>query len=174
MFQLLCWTNKQGERLILRHPSVYLSPRLFVQQRPCIGRLDRIAHRKWRETKEHPSRATSSHQISCSLVSLHFLCNILPSHPIMQLFWMISFYDPSISGQESSCTCLQLYFGMQACRIWLFWHICRYRLSANLICRHICISEVILSVPRGSFLVVLLVMILLKFFKRSPQCCRLK
>ena len=29
-------------------------------------------------------------------------------------FWMNNFYDPSISGQESSCTCLQLYFGMQA------------------------------------------------------------
>ena len=32
---------------------------------------------KWRETKLQPSRARSGHQISCCLVSLHFLCDIL-------------------------------------------------------------------------------------------------
>ena len=39
-----------------------------------------MSHRKWRETKQYPSRATSGHQISCSLVSLYFLCDILSSH----------------------------------------------------------------------------------------------
>ena len=36
-----------------------------------------MSHWKWRETKRQPSRARSGHQISCSLVSLHFLCDIL-------------------------------------------------------------------------------------------------
>ena len=37
----------------------------------------RMSQWKWRETKQHPSRARSGHQISCSFVSLHFLCDIL-------------------------------------------------------------------------------------------------
>ena len=37
----------------------------------------RMSHWKWRETKQHPSRARSGHQISCCLFSLHFLCDIL-------------------------------------------------------------------------------------------------
>ena len=35
------------------------------------------SHWKWRETKLQPSRARTGHQISCCLVSLHFLCDIL-------------------------------------------------------------------------------------------------
>ena len=42
------------------------------------GRLARMPHRKWRSTKQQPSRAGSGHQISCCLVSIHFLCNISP------------------------------------------------------------------------------------------------
>ena len=41
-----------------------------------------MSHRKWRETKQHPCRATTGHQISCGLASLHFLCYILSSHPV--------------------------------------------------------------------------------------------
>ena len=41
----------------------------------------KMSHRKWRATKHHPSRATSGHQISCFLVSLHFLCDILSKSP---------------------------------------------------------------------------------------------
>ena len=36
-----------------------------------------MSHRKWRETKQQPSRARSGHQISCCLNFLHFLCDIL-------------------------------------------------------------------------------------------------
>ena len=36
-----------------------------------------MSYWKWRETKQEPSRATSGHQISCWLVFLHFLCEIL-------------------------------------------------------------------------------------------------
>ena len=39
----------------------------------CTGRLDRMLHRKLRETKWQPSRARSGHQLRCCLVSLHFL-----------------------------------------------------------------------------------------------------
>ena len=48
------------------------------------GRPIRMLHRKWRENKQDPSRARSGHQLSCCLVSLHFLCDILsgrPAHP---------------------------------------------------------------------------------------------
>ena len=37
----------------------------------------RMSYWKWRETTLQPSRARSGHQISCCLVSLHFLCDIL-------------------------------------------------------------------------------------------------
>ena len=47
----------------------------FIKVTTVIGA--RMSHWKWRETKQHPSRARSGHQISCSLVSLHFLCDIL-------------------------------------------------------------------------------------------------
>ena len=47
------------------------------------GRLDRMSHRKWWETKQQQSRARLGHQISCCLVSLHFLCEILSSHPVL-------------------------------------------------------------------------------------------
>ena len=48
----------------------------------CTGRPDKMLHRKWRETKQQPSRARSGHQISCCLVSLHFLCDILSGRPV--------------------------------------------------------------------------------------------
>ena len=36
-----------------------------------------VAQRKWRSTKQQPSRARAGYQISCCLLSLHFLCDIL-------------------------------------------------------------------------------------------------
>ena len=60
----------------------------MVQFSLCLYwvRLDRMSHRKWRATKHHPSRVTSSHQISCCLVSLRFLCDILSSHSVGEAF----------------------------------------------------------------------------------------
>ena len=78
--------------------------RVIVHQVPCFGRHNhwaslrhleegqygltwctvigaRMSHWKWRETKLQPCRARSGHQISCCLVSLHFLRDILA--PIM-------------------------------------------------------------------------------------------
>ena len=37
----------------------------------------RISHRIWKETKMHPGRLRSSSLISCCLLCLHFLCDIL-------------------------------------------------------------------------------------------------
>ena len=42
-----------------------------------------MSHRKWRETKRHPNIATSGHQISCSLISLNILWDILSSHSVV-------------------------------------------------------------------------------------------
>ena len=41
------------------------------------GRPDRMSHGKWRESKQQPSKARSGNQLSCCLVSLHFLSHIL-------------------------------------------------------------------------------------------------
>ena len=49
----------------------------FSQPIYSAGRLERMLNRKWRETKQQPSRAWSGNQISGCLVSLHFLCDIL-------------------------------------------------------------------------------------------------
>ena len=48
----------------------------------CTGPPDRISHRKWRWIKQQPSRARSSYQLSCCLLSLRFLCDILRSDPV--------------------------------------------------------------------------------------------
>ena len=46
----------------------------------ATGRPVRMSHKKWRETKQQPSK--TGHQISCCLVSLHFWCDILSGHPV--------------------------------------------------------------------------------------------
>ena len=55
----------------------------------CTGPPDRMSHRKWRSTKQHPTRARAGwagYQISCCLLFLHFLCDILSGGPVFQ-FW---------------------------------------------------------------------------------------
>ena len=42
----------------------------------------RMSHRKWRETKHQPSWWPDLVLLGCCLVSLHFLCDILTSHPV--------------------------------------------------------------------------------------------
>ena len=57
-------------------PSTYMSE----THETCVPNYHQIPyyratwHRKWRETKQQPSRARSGHH-SCCLVSLHFLCD---------------------------------------------------------------------------------------------------
>ena len=45
------------------------------------GQPDRMSHRKWREIKQQPSRARQGQEISCCIVALHFLCDILSGRP---------------------------------------------------------------------------------------------
>ena len=47
------------------------------------GRPVRMSHRKWRESKQDPSRARSGNQPSCCLVSLHFPSDILSGRPVV-------------------------------------------------------------------------------------------
>ena len=56
-----------------------------LRHRPnsSTGSPDRMSHRKWRSTKEQPSRARAGYQISCCLLSLHFLCDILSGGPVV-------------------------------------------------------------------------------------------
>ena len=56
--------------------------------------VTRMSHRKSRETKQQPSSARSGNQISCCLVSLHFLCDILATVTVQG--------GPSGHGQPAS------------------------------------------------------------------------
>ena len=47
--------------------------------------VDSITHRIWKETKLQPSRVRSSNLISCCLVCLHFLCDILPTFTVIEM-----------------------------------------------------------------------------------------
>ena len=42
----------------------------------------RMAHRKWKETKQEPGTAGPGNMLGCCLVSLHFLCYILCSRSV--------------------------------------------------------------------------------------------
>ena len=53
------------------------------------GPPDRMSHRKWRSPKQQPSRARAGYQISCCLLSLHFLCDILLTFTVV-IFTVIS------------------------------------------------------------------------------------
>ena len=48
----------------------------------CTGIGARMSQWTWRETKQHPSRVRSGHQVSCCLISLHFRCDILAPIPV--------------------------------------------------------------------------------------------
>ena len=49
----------------------------------CTGPHERMLHWKWIDAKPQPIRTRSGHQISCCLVYLQFLCDILPSRPVV-------------------------------------------------------------------------------------------
>ena len=54
-------------------------------------------------TKQQPSGARSGHQISCCLVSLHFLCDILP--PItVHIEFVVGGYLNYLNLLQSYCT----------------------------------------------------------------------
>ena len=45
----------------------------------------RMAHRKWKETKQQPGTAGPGNILGCCLVSLHFLCDVLSIRPVQCL-----------------------------------------------------------------------------------------
>ena len=49
-----------------------------------------MSHRKWRETKQQPSRARSGHQMSGCLVALHFLCDILAAVTVYKVYPVVA------------------------------------------------------------------------------------
>ena len=66
-------------------PLFYASPLHSYFSSVLTGPPDRMSHRKWRENKQQPSRARAGYQISCCLLSLHFLCDILSGGPVSAL-----------------------------------------------------------------------------------------
>ena len=49
----------------------------------CTGRMGRMAHRKWQETKQQPDTAGPGSILGCCSVSLRFLCDIHSIHPVV-------------------------------------------------------------------------------------------
>ena len=88
------------------------------------GRLDRMSHRKWRETKQQPRRARSVHQISCCLVSL---CDVLSGHPVDGRWESAKMSRKylTLCGKESACVCLpirlELYVPCHHLHEWPLW-----------------------------------------------------
>ena len=54
----------------------------LFQRKMTTGPVDRMSHRKRRETKQQQSRDRSGNQISCCLVSFHVLCDLLSAGPV--------------------------------------------------------------------------------------------
>ena len=67
-------------------PGCCLAKQVHLLVHLCAVWLDGMSHRNWRETKQQLSRARSGHLISCCLVSLHFLCDILSSRPVLYIY----------------------------------------------------------------------------------------
>ena len=64
------------------------------------GRHQLYRDRRQDETKQQPSRARSGHQISCCLVFLHFLCDILVPITVQQWLACPFFHSLGISYQS--------------------------------------------------------------------------
>ena len=48
----------------------------------CTVLVLRMAHRIWKETKQHPGTAGPDNMLGCCLVSFHFLCAILSTSTV--------------------------------------------------------------------------------------------
>ena len=66
------WSLANRPSLIppLKDGSAQSPPRLQITTLQAGGRPDMMSQKKWRETKQQPSRARSGHQVSCCLTSL--------------------------------------------------------------------------------------------------------
>ena len=82
------------------------------------GPVDRMSHRKRRETKQEPGRARSGNQISCCLVSLH----ILSTGPVYYMIICLQIWD--ISWWPPLPFCLDIIYGSP-----LEWSLCTRRVG---------------------------------------------
>ena len=48
----------------------------------CTGRMEWMAHRKWKEAKQLPGTAGPGNMLGCSLICFHFLWAIHPIRPV--------------------------------------------------------------------------------------------
>ena len=90
---LLWYTSYQAIRLMGKVTCLQCQKTHFLNPLPIIsvrqllllstGLVCRMPHRKRRESKQHPSRAKSGHQLSCCLLSLHFLWCILCTSTVL-------------------------------------------------------------------------------------------
>ena len=82
--------QKKGGRKLRLHEALCAARQLKKLQaacsrqqgQMCTGPDRRMSHRKWRVTKQDPSRARPGTQLGCCLLSLHFMCDILQSSPV--------------------------------------------------------------------------------------------
>ena len=61
-----------------------------------------MSHRIWRESRLQPSRARSGNLISCCLISLHFLCDILQTFTVMMILTVLRKETSSASLSPSA------------------------------------------------------------------------
>ena len=89
-----------------------------------------MSHRKWRETKQQPSRARSGHKISSCLVSLLFLCDIPSSHAVDQkcskgkTYLFISRITVTLTNSLSSKASKAVNIFMTLVKVLLHFHRC--------------------------------------------------
>ena len=92
LFVASSWITQEPILHHLGHPFAFCAHKVSPRLRPT-GPPNRMSHRKWRSTKQHPSRARAGYQISCCLLSPLFLCDVLSGGPV-------HFFDISTDYEE--------------------------------------------------------------------------
>ena len=75
----------------------------------CTACEHRIAHRKWKETKQQPGTAGPGNMLGWCLLSLHFLCYILCSHSVPYMVeweWSLCYLIKCTESCKKSPACL--------------------------------------------------------------------
>ena len=76
------WLESEGNHIQGRRKCLYM---LLQRTRDCMSTVcgHRMAHRKWKETKKHPSMLPGPAVPGCYFISFHFLWAILWPHPVL-------------------------------------------------------------------------------------------
>ena len=73
----------------------------------CTGRMERIAHRKWKESKQQPSMLSGLAVPGCCLIYFHYLWAIHPIRPVCKAASASDFSQPLqrvLVGFDLPCT----------------------------------------------------------------------